>query len=166
MVDHNGRFVCRGTRKETRKLGLWRQIVHIFVFNKKNELLLCKRPSWAKSYPSLITSSAGGKVEIGEGYREAAKRELKEELGISASLHEIGLYRIKSKIHGNMLHKLFVANTDVVYPNKNEISEARFFTMAAVLRETKKHPKRFVLPFLGALSLYTKKKKKESFNGN
>ena len=43
--------------------------------------------SW---YPNTWTTSATGHVQYGETYRQAALRELQEELGIACRLHRLG----------------------------------------------------------------------------
>ena len=45
-------------------------------------------------YPGKITSSAGGHVDEGENYKTAALRELKEELGISTPLRDLGRFDV------------------------------------------------------------------------
>ena len=59
---------------------------YIFIFNQKNELLLQLRSSQDDSYPLHYDCSAAGGIHEGEDPELAAKRELKEELGVEADL--------------------------------------------------------------------------------
>lgn len=52
-------------------------IVSAFIFNEKDELLLIKQPKWNNTYGSV-----GGKMEIGETFEQALKREVKEEVNL------------------------------------------------------------------------------------
>lgn len=58
---------------------------YIFVFNKKDELLLQLRSKDEASYPLHYDFSAAGEIEKSEDPKTAAHRELMEELGIQAS---------------------------------------------------------------------------------
>jgi isopentenyl-diphosphate delta-isomerase type 1 len=63
--------------------------VDIWVRNG-NKVLLQKRSLEKDTFPGYWTISAGGHVSLGESYLEAAKRELKEELGIEPNLKLLG----------------------------------------------------------------------------
>ena len=63
--------------------------VDILVINQ-NQLLLQKRSVHKDTNPGLWTISASGHVTFGQSYEYAAKRELKEELGIKSKLRFIG----------------------------------------------------------------------------
>ncbi len=60
-----------------------RQVVHICIFNSKNEMLIQQRQSTKKSWANMWDISLGGCSKSGETSRETAKRELFEELGIN-----------------------------------------------------------------------------------
>ncbi|MBE5738766.1 MAG: NUDIX domain-containing protein [Clostridiales bacterium] len=59
-----------------------RLVVHILVFNSKNEMLIQRRVDDKKVYPGLWDFSCGGNSMSGETSKETAHRELLEELGI------------------------------------------------------------------------------------
>lgn len=58
-----------------------RQLVHVCIFNSKNEMLIQQRQK-TKTWPNRWDISLGGCSISGENSRETAKRELFEELGI------------------------------------------------------------------------------------
>ncbi len=159
LVDENDKLVRLGFREDAKKLGLWRRVVHILVFNARGELLICKRPPWTNSYPGLITSSAGGKVEAGETYRAAARRELREELRIVSPVKELGRFDVQTKKHGKVIHRLFSTHAEKVRPHRSEIIATRFVTISDVSRDARLHPKRYALPFIKALKFYKSKTK-------
>lgn len=78
-----------GDRHENFK-GEYRQSVHTWIINEKNEFLMQKRASTKKIFPNLW-SQTGGAVDTGESPVEAALRECKEELGIEFSKDNIEL---------------------------------------------------------------------------
>lgn len=57
--------------------------VHVFVFNAAGQLFLQKRSSTKASAPNKWVSSCSGHVDAGEGYLQAAQRELGKRLACS-----------------------------------------------------------------------------------
>lgn len=66
------------------------RIVHVLVFNDKGEIALQQRGLTESFMPGAWGTSAGGHVHTGESAEEGALRELREELGITASLTLLG----------------------------------------------------------------------------
>jgi len=162
LVDRNDRFVRIGTKADAKRLGLWGRIVHIFVFNTKDELLICKRPKTLRAYPGLWTSSVGGHVEHGEPYRKAAKRELQEELGISLPLQDKGAARVVSTHHGKKHTRLFTAHlprSSHIAPDSKEVTAWKFISIKKLRKAIVRSPRRFVYPFRKAFMFFLKKKK-------
>lgn len=59
-----------------------RQVVHICIFNSKNQMLIQQRQTSADGWPEYWDLSAGGQGITGETSKESAHRELLEEIGI------------------------------------------------------------------------------------
>ncbi|MCD8009428.1 MAG: NUDIX domain-containing protein [Lachnospiraceae bacterium] len=66
--------------------GDYHLIVHVCIFNEKNQLLIQQRVGSKKSWPNLWDVSAAGCAQAGEDSRAAAQRETAEELGYSLDL--------------------------------------------------------------------------------
>ena len=75
------------SRKEVHRLGKLHRAVHLYLFNKENNLLIQRRSASADHYPSMFSISVTGHVDSGERSIEAVRRELEEELGLNAN-HE------------------------------------------------------------------------------
>jgi 16S rRNA (adenine1518-N6/adenine1519-N6)-dimethyltransferase len=88
VVDENDEVVEQRTRGEVHRLGLRHRAVHVFVFNKRGELLLQQRSHLKDVSPMAWDSSAAGHLDSGEEYATAAVRELREELGIEVERTE------------------------------------------------------------------------------
>ncbi|MDO8574308.1 MAG: NUDIX domain-containing protein, partial [bacterium] len=89
FVDEEDNIIGYGTRTEALEKGIIYRIVQIFLFNSKRQLLIQKRSKNVRG-GGKWDQSAGGRVDEGENYNEAARRELKEELGItSVPLREV-----------------------------------------------------------------------------
>lgn len=78
-----GRIALRGHR--IRK-GDYALVVHVILFNRKQQMLIQRRNDNRPSWPGLWDVSCGGSVLRDETSRRAALRELKEELGIKVDL--------------------------------------------------------------------------------
>ncbi len=85
-VDENDIVLGQKTREEIYAELLTHRIVHVFVVNDRGEMALQMRGKECSFKPLHWNMSAGGHVDVGESYKIAALRELKEELGITAPL--------------------------------------------------------------------------------
>lgn len=77
--EKTGQTMIRG---EKQPKGKYRIVVHICVFNSRGEMLIQKRQPFKKGWSGLWDVSVGGSAVSGETSREAAVRELAEELGL------------------------------------------------------------------------------------
>ncbi|BCX49341.1 dimethyladenosine transferase [Haloferula helveola] len=82
VVDESDEVVGQATRSEVHEKGLLHRAVHIFAINRRGELLLQKRSRLKDAHPGVWDSSVAGHLDSGEGYEEAARREMVEEMGI------------------------------------------------------------------------------------
>lgn len=82
VVDAEDQVIGRASRDRVHAEGLMHRAVHLFVVNGRGELLLQKR-SWLKdAHPGVWDSSVAGHLDAGEDYPSAARREMREEMGI------------------------------------------------------------------------------------
>lgn len=133
-----------------------RASVHIFIFDQKGRLLICKRPSTKETYPDLWTSSAGGRVEAGEDNSVAAYRELSEELGVSVPLIKVASFAVRSSVEKTP-HTLYVGTIADDMPiqfDSGEVSTHRWVGLKILLREVEKKEKLFAKPFLESLRAF------------
>lgn len=101
----------------------------ILVFNDKKELALQLRAAHDKSYPLHWDFSAAGGIEENEDHKNAAIRELKEELGIEGEIEFIGEVLYQS---GGETDNLYIYKTTYngqFSPNPNEVERIQFFSM-------------------------------------
>jgi 16S rRNA (adenine1518-N6/adenine1519-N6)-dimethyltransferase len=68
--------------------------VHVFVLNKRGDLLLQQRSMLKDVHPGDWDSSVSGHLDSGETYAAAAVRELEEEMGIRADVAPEEIARI------------------------------------------------------------------------
>ncbi|MDO5714548.1 MAG: NUDIX domain-containing protein [Tissierellia bacterium] len=65
--------------------GRYRLVVHVCIFNSKDEMLIQQRQPFDHSWGNLWDFSAGGSASSGNTSQKAIERELYEELGIRLS---------------------------------------------------------------------------------
>jgi isopentenyl-diphosphate Delta-isomerase len=133
VVDADNKVVSLAGRREIHEKALCHRSVHIFLFNTKGELYLQKRSLRKDQYPGHWDTSAAGHNDPGETPREAAQRELQEELGLTVPLTEV--LRIPACPEtGWEFVTLFESQTDdPVHLNLEEAIGGDFFTPAQVL---------------------------------
>lgn len=94
VVDGNDAVVGIERRGVIHARGLMHRSAQVLVFNGAGEVFLQKRSDGKDEFPGLWDSSAAGHVDPGEDYEDCARRELAEELGITAPVELEHLFRI------------------------------------------------------------------------
>ena len=114
-----------------------RRISRILVLNRSGQIFLQRRSKDKIIAPDCWDLSAGGHVDKGETYEEAARRELKEELGVSGTkLLEVAHfyleepYKDKTAKQFNTLYKTVFDG--LITPDKEELSGGKWFSLSEV----------------------------------
>ena len=90
VIDERGRVVDTVTRARMRADRLRHRAVFIAVQGSDGRLLVHRRAEHKDVWPGMWDLAVGGVVAAGEEWTEAAERELREELGVSAELESLG----------------------------------------------------------------------------
>jgi len=129
ILDENrndtGKKITRG--KEKLLPGEFHLVVHIWIYNDKNEFLIQKRSKEKDFMPGEWAATIGSAMS-GENSRLAACRELYEELGIHISSHKLNcLFTDKRK---NSIVDIWALHLNIDIKNikmqKGEVSEVRW----------------------------------------
>jgi len=129
VVDLDGNVIDVVSRKQMRSEKLRHRSVFIAVINDDGDLLVHRRADHKDVWPGWWDVAVGGVVGVGENYDVAARRELREELGIDAGPIE----HIGTGAYADNTVKL-VASCYVVVDNgpfqftDDEITEAHWVT--------------------------------------
>ncbi|MCA9460196.1 MAG: NUDIX domain-containing protein, partial [Nanoarchaeota archaeon] len=78
IVNRKDEVIGVASKEDVYKKSLTHRIVHILIFNDKNELALQLRSKKVSFCPSHWSTSVGGHVQSGESYEGAALREYQE----------------------------------------------------------------------------------------
>ncbi|MDP1545819.1 MAG: NUDIX domain-containing protein [Anaerolineales bacterium] len=106
--------IGRETRAIAHQLGLQHRGVHVFLFDADGRMLVQKRSADRAASPSLLDCSVSEHVQAGEGYREAAIRGMKEEMGVEGiELKRLTKFRME---YGENDHEISELYEGVVIP--------------------------------------------------
>ncbi|MFH1610496.1 MAG: NUDIX domain-containing protein [Patescibacteria group bacterium] len=152
LVDKDDKLVGEELRDKCHRQGLWHRASTIFVLNSKDEVLIQRRAP-NMSHPNKWCSSASGHVLTNETYEQAAKRELKEELGIECDFKEIG--KLAEQTIGkpdeieNEYNKVYVCYHEGPFKiQKEELTEVRFISIPELRKEIEQDRNNFTPGFL------------------
>lgn len=135
VVDKNDKIIGYRTRFDCHHN---KQLIHrtvgVVIFNDQGQPLLQKRSKNKDLYPGLYTISASGHVNKGETYLQAAKRELMEELGITATLKKRAKSLVELEQETEMGCLFSTTYNGPFYPEKDDIDEVKFVSPAELTR--------------------------------
>lgn len=150
VVDFDDQVIGTATRAEVHAQRLTHRAVHVFVFNKRGDLLLQKRSLLKDMCPGLWDSSVSGHLDSGESYDTAAVRELAEEMGIITDTAPEEIAKITPGINTGWEHvKLYRLRYDgsLRYPSA-EVDAVMWFPLAELSSWIDSHPADFAPGFL------------------
>ena len=159
IVDKKDRIAGSASRSQVHGNNLLHRAVHILIFNEAGDVYLQQRSRWKDRHPLKWDSSAAGHVGAAESYDETARRELKEELGVSMPLQKISkLPAAPCTDYEFIWVYRGVVSGDLV-PNKCEIERGTFLPPAVVDGWTLARPVDFAPGFLECWKAYRRKKR-------
>ena len=94
LVDAHDAVVGRATIGRCLREGLLHRAVAVQIVRSNGKFLLQQRSRRDVWHPGLWTLSSTGHVKEGEGYGAAARREMREELGIEGKLEPVRKYKM------------------------------------------------------------------------
>jgi isopentenyl-diphosphate delta-isomerase type 1 len=162
VVDENDHEIGTAPLAEVWQKGLYHRIVSIFVQDDQGCILLQLRSPEVKIYPGCWDQAAGGHVDEGQTYEQAAMNEIAEELGLhDVTLTVLGTFRSNNKLDDgriiNQFERVYIArirHNVVLRPEANEVSKLQWFTPAELKIEIAKHPETFTPGLLYGLREY------------
>ena len=128
--------------------GILHRAFSVFLYNSKGEMLLQKRASQKYHSPNQWTNACCSHPRIEETYEQAAKRRIKEELGIDCELEEKFWFIYKADVGQNLweheLDHVFVGNYEGEFNlNKEEVTEVRYISLENLNIELENNPENF-----------------------
>ncbi len=132
LFDRNGVPLGRTIRRGERlRAGEHHKVVHIWIVNSVDRVLIQRRSKHRKLMPNIWAVTSGS-VVAGEESPDAARRELGEELGIVLPDSEFEF--LGRLVRRNSLCDVFLVRRDIAVPDmrlqREEVSQARWVTVA------------------------------------
>ena len=149
IVDKDDKVIGQASRAEAHKQGLIHRALSVIVLNSKGQILLQQRAEDRQIAPLAYDLSTSEHVLSGESFEDAAKRSLREELGIEGEV---------KRLRGTILQKRrYEVNSQVVLENEqtglfytyhegpfnidiNEVYRVEFFEFKDVKRIIEQSP--------------------------
>jgi isopentenyl-diphosphate delta-isomerase len=121
-------------KSEAHKAGWFHPTVHVWFYTASGNILLQKRAPGKDTFPGLWDVSVAGHIQAAETPLQAARREVREEIGLeteSESFHFFGRYKSEHSHPGGILdrefHYGYLAELKVplasLQPQEGEVSE-------------------------------------------
>lgn len=134
LVDEAGNPTGRARRSECHgNPALLHQAVHVFVVNGRGAVFLQKRSAAKDIQPGKWDTSVGGHVDAGETPDAAARRETREELGISDARPEFlhsSLWR--TEVESERIQSYWLRHEGPFALHPDEIDEGRFWAVSEI----------------------------------
>lgn len=148
IVNKEDKVIGKGTRRSVHEKHNIHRGVHVFIVNRKGEILIQQRSKDKDDRPLYYDASVGAQVLSGETYRQAALREAEEELGISGiKLKKICKYKSFSD-RQREIRTLFSARHDGPFKiNKEEVEKIEFWSVEKVQEVIRKGSVNFTTGF-------------------
>ncbi|MFH0836552.1 MAG: NUDIX domain-containing protein [Candidatus Aenigmatarchaeota archaeon] len=149
VVDGNDRIVGRALRKECHgNPALRHRSVNVFMMNLLGDILLVKRAKKLDTDPGKWSPVIGEHLKQGEDYETAAKRGLKEELGIRS----VAVKKMSTISFINDFQSEFLVNFIAIYDSditnldidRNEVDAVRWIFIKDLKKEIAVDKKGFI----------------------
>ncbi len=138
VIDNNFNVLRVVPRSQAIKENLRHKIALIIVKNSKGQIYITQINRTKKTFPLKWATGAGGAVNVGETFDNAAKRELKEELGVAVPIKFLFDFDYESDIN-TYKAKVYLAIYDgKISPNKKECETGKWVSKEELERYIEK----------------------------
>ncbi len=156
LVDEDDNPVGVMGKQEVHEKALLHRAFSIFIFNKKQELLLQKRAANKYHSAGLWTNTCCSHPRPGENIKEAALKRLQEEMGFTTSLQKIFSFVYKAPFDNGLTEHeydhVFIGHFNgLVAPNPHEVSDYCYQSLEELKANIQMQPDNFTEWFKIAL---------------
>ena len=134
LVNEMGETIGKATRKECQSGSKQlHPVIHLHIFNDAGELYLQKRSMTKDIQPGKWDTAVGGHIDYGETVEEALRREVREELGITAFTPQfITRYVFESAIEKELVNTFRTIYNGEIKPDTEELDGGRFWSLEEI----------------------------------
>lgn len=147
LVNKKDEVVGLEEKTKAHQKGKLHRAFSVILFNKKGEVLIQKRAESKYHSGGLWTNTCCSHPRPKENVGQAAKRRLKEEMGIETDLKKAFSFIYKAKL-GNLVEyefdHVFLGRFDnQPKPNKKEVANWRWVKLATLETDIKRNPQKY-----------------------
>ena len=148
LVDENDVEVGTLEKQRAHREGRLHRALSVFVLNGRGELLLQRRAAGKYHSGGLWTNTCCSHPRPGEPVDQAARRRLREEMGIDCALAPAFAFTYRAQVGPELVEHefdhLFAGRWDgEPAPSPDEVDEWRWVPLPELEREVREHPERF-----------------------
>lgn len=145
LVDANDNAIGIMEKMEAHEKGLLHRAFSVLIFNSKGELLIQKRASTKYHSGGLWTNTCCSHPTPQESIEQAAKRRLKEEMGIEAEPTFTYKFIYKTDLDKNLIeyevdHVLTAQFDGEPKVNENEVEDWKYVGLKELQRDAQDNP--------------------------
>jgi isopentenyl-diphosphate delta-isomerase len=154
LVDEQDNETGSMEKMEAHQKGMLHRAFSVFIFNSQGELLLQQRAASKYHSPLKWTNTCCSHQRKGEATVDAAKRRLKEEMGIECELTPAYTFIYKADVgQGLIEHELDHVLTgqldaSAIPFNSNEVEACKYVSLEWIEKELQLNPDEFTKWFL------------------
>ena len=153
LVDNHDNEIGTMPKLEAHRKGVLHRAFSIFIFNSKNELLLQQRAFDKYHSGGLWSNTCCSHPLPKEITLHAAKRRLREEMGINVHLKYIYSFIYKAKVDNELSehefdHVFLGCSDEDPTPEVTEVANWKYISLPLLLNDIKKDPKPYTVWFI------------------
>jgi|GEM_PF-2740089 len=157
IINENDEVIGKDTFENVHANKQLHRFTRILVQNAQNDFVLHRR--YWNGKKEIRLDSAGGHVRSGETYNEGARRELREEMGITGMLTELGkiechITNPKQGKWEGMLGRLFTTVHNGPYSHDDEVIDFTTMTVEDAFSIATNAPNQMTPQLVDALKLF------------
>ncbi|ECC3466080.1 isopentenyl-diphosphate Delta-isomerase [Salmonella enterica subsp. enterica] len=148
LIDRNDNIIGSFGKTLTHKKGILHRAVSVYIINSEGKILLQQRAKNKYHSGGLWSNTCCTHPRPGEEIMSAAKRRLKEEMGIECNL--LSLFPLYYNVDvGNgfreheITHVFYGVCSDIPVLNPEEAASFSYTSPDNIIHEIKKHPEKF-----------------------
>lgn len=148
LISENDSPIGVAPKLRAHREGLLHRAFSIFVFDAEGATLLQRRHKRKYHSGGLWSNTCCGHPRPGEGLRSAARRRLREEMGINCRLSRVAAFRYRAELHNGLIeHEIdhvFVGRWNgVPEPDPLEVEDWRWLSPNALDAALRRRPLTF-----------------------
>lgn len=147
IVDTSDRVIGSAPRSEIHARGLLHRAVHLWLYNPAGQILLQRRSLTKDREPGKWTSSVSGHVNAGEEYDAAMRREIPEEIGVTAQsctgLQRVGYFPACRETDQEFVWLYRAVHAGPFQPDPTEVAGLEWFDPQQLDLRIQKQPEEF-----------------------